>query len=197
MIQFEGKSAHAGNNPQDGICTVTEMAHWILFFKTLENSSAGISVNPGIAKGGTSANTIPEHAELHVDIRTRTQEDSLKIDQAVRAHTPHNPKVKITITGGISRPPMVPNPQSEELAKVLEDINKEVGLETKWVYAGGCSDASFGSTLNRATLCALGPRCGKAHSPEEYVEIEDLDKRFTQFKEVIRRFSTYQYKTQF
>jgi len=194
-LTFEGKSAHAGNNPQDGICTNTEMAHWILFFKSLENTGKGITVNPGIAKGGTSANSIAERAELHVDVRTCEQEDALAIDRAVRAHPPTNPKVKITIEGGIARPPMVPNARSEELAELVKEINDGLGLETQWAFAGGGSDASFASALNKPALCALGPVCGRAHSPEEYVEIEGLDLRFQKFKEIIRRFSTYQFKS--
>lgn len=194
-LTFEGKSAHAGNNPQEGICTNTEMAHWILFFKSLENLPQGITVNPGIAKGGISANVVADKAELHVDVRSCTYEDALVIDKAVRAHQPTNPRVKVSIQGGITRPPMVPNVQSQELEEVVQAIDARLGLETKWVFAGGGSDASFASALGKPALCALGPVCGKAHSKEEYVEIGDLALRYEKFKEVVRLFSTHQFKS--
>ena len=190
-LKFEGKSAHAGNNPQDGVCAVTEMAHWILFFKSLENIEKEITVNPGIARGGQSVNAVPDQAELRVDIRTCTQEDSVAIDAAVKAHLPVNSKIRFSLEGGITRPPMVPNAQTEELCMITEEIGKALGLQIHWAFAGGGSDASFASALGKPALCGLTPVSGKLHTKEEYIDTSDIEARFSEYKEIIRRFSIH------
>lgn len=192
-VLFEGISAHAGNNPEDGACAVTEMANWILFAKTLEDVAHGVTVNPGLAKGGTGANTVADQAELQIDIRTRTQEASVMVDKAMRAYSGVNPKVKVTLEGGITRPPMVPNAQTEELCAIAEKIGAGLGLEIKWVFAGGGSDASFASALGKPALCGLGPVSGKLHTKDEYINTTDLDARYEEFKEIIKQFSTYEF----
>lgn len=189
-LHFSGISAHSGNNPQDGACAVTEMANWILFFKSLENLGEGITSNPSMAAGGASVNTIPDKADLRVDIRTITREDSLRVQEAVLSRTPFNPKVIVAVEGGITRPPMVPNAQTEKLCAIVENIGARYGIKVKWAFVGGGSDASFASALGKPALCGLGPVGGGLHTRNEYVDTRDLEARFAECKDIIQTFST-------
>lgn len=189
-LKFAGVSAHSGNNPYDGACAVTEMANWILFFKSLEDKATGISTNPGIAQGGTSVNTIPDAAELRVDMRTVTLEDALALDKTVRARQPFDSRVSVTLEGGITRPPMMPNEQTEHLCAVTEAIGKRHGIEVKWAFVGGGSDASFASAMGRPALCGIGPVGGGAHTANEFIDTTDLEARFEEFKDIVSTFST-------
>lgn len=194
-LHFTGKAAHSGNNPEDGACAVTEMANWILFFKSLENPETGITVNPGIAKGGESINAIPDKAELRVDMRVVRQEDAVALEKAVAARKPFNPLVRVDISGGTARPPMMPNAGTEELCAVVEEIGRELDMPVSWAFAGGGSDGSFASAFGKPVLCGLGPVGGKIHTTEEFINTTDLEKRFLEFKEIVRRFSTYMFQT--
>lgn len=194
-ITFEGKAAHAGNNPEEGACAVTEMANWILFFKSLEDSARGITVNPGIAKGGESVNSVPDKAELRVDIRVVLQEDAVALEKAIAAQKPFNPKVRVNVSGGTTRPPMMPGAQTEELCGIVEEIGKELDIPISWAFAGGGSDGSFASAFGKPVLCGLGPVSGKIHTKEEFIDLTDITKRFWEFKEIIRRFSTHKFKS--
>ncbi len=187
-VKFTGVAAHAGNNPQDGVCAVTELANWVLFFKSLEAPEKGITVNPGMIKGGISVNAIPDSAELRVDIRTATQADSLEVDARVRAQGPFNPKAGVSMTGGITRPPMVPNEKTDVLCGLAEEIGKKHGIAVTWAFAGGGSDASFASGMGKPTLCGLGPVGGGMHTEKEFLDMAQLEPRFEVFKEIVRTF---------
>ena len=41
-------------------------------------------------------------------------------------------------------------------------------------FTGGCADSGFAAAVGATTLCGTGPVGGKAHTPEEYLEIESL-----------------------
>lgn len=194
-LAFTGVSAHAGNNPEDGACAVTEMARWILFFKSLENPETGITVNPGVARGGESVNAVPDKAELKIDIRVVRQEDAVMVEKAVAAHGAFNPKVTVEVKGGVSRPPMTPVERTGELRALVETIGNELDIPITWAFAGGGSDGSFASALGKPVLCGLGPVSGKLHTRDEYIDTRDLEKRFLEYKEIIRRFSTHVFKT--
>ena len=44
--------------------------------------------------------------------------------------------------------------------------------ETTALFTGGCADSGFASAAGTPTICAVGPVGGRAHSPDEYLEIE-------------------------
>jgi len=188
-LQFGGVSAHSGNNPQDGACAVTEMANWVLFFKSLEDTEKGITTNPGIATGGTSVNTIPDKAELRVDIRTIALEDALAVDKAVRRRQPFNPRVSVELKGGITRPPMKPNADTERVCALIDEISLRHGITPKWAFVGGGSDASFASAMGKPALCGIGPVGGGAHTQNEFIDTSDLEARFAEFKDIVSTLS--------
>ena len=39
---------------------------------------------------------------------------------------------------------------------------------------GGCADSGFAASVGAATLCGMGPVGGKAHTSDEYVELNTL-----------------------
>ena len=186
-IVFHGKSAHSGVNPETGICAVTEMAKTILALRKLNDTSRGITVNPGIVSGGTSINVIPESAECHVDIRIIEQDDAQRLDSAVREITayPVNPKVRITIEGGVTRPPLTPCQRGDEVIAAINSIGKSYGIDLQWDFSGGGSDASFASALGKPALCGLGPVGGGYHTDGEYLQTIDLQERLCIFRDFV------------
>ena len=52
---------------------------------------------------------------------------------------------------------------------------RELGAgETTSLFTGGCADSGFAAATGAPTICGVGPVGGKAHSPEEFLEIETL-----------------------
>lgn len=186
-LQFHGRSAHSGVNPEKGQCAITEMARFIIALRNLQDPERGITVNPGIVSGGTSINAIPDYAECHVDIRVVHAEDAGRIDESVRilAGKPHDPGIRIELQGGITRPPLVPNERSEELTRGIDAIGRKYGVEMKWTFSGGGSDASYASAMGRPALCGLGPTGGGYHTEREYLETVDLQERICIFRDTV------------
>ena len=186
-LEFHGKSAHSGVEPEKGHCAVTEMARMILSLKELEDLERGISINPGVVTGGTSVNAVPAYAECRIDIRVIELEDAHRLDKAVRerARTPVDEAVRIELEGGITRPPLTPNKRSEELIAGINRIARGYGIELKWSFSGGGSDASYASAFGVPALCGLGPVGGGYHTDKEYLETDDLKERMCIFRDAI------------
>ena len=41
-------------------------------------------------------------------------------------------------------------------------------------FTGGCADSGFAAAMGAPTICAVGPVGGKAHSPEEFLEVDTV-----------------------
>ncbi len=186
-LSIHGKSAHAGVNPETGACAVTKMAETILALKGLEEIERGITINPGIVKGGSSINAVPDFAEIQVDIRVVEQVDGPRMDEAVRAlvASMQEEAIQINLEGGITRPPMTPNARSEELVEAIQSIGERYGIQVTWSFSGGGSDASFASALGIPTLCGLGPVGGNYHTRREYLHTVDLQQRMCVFRDTV------------
>ena len=186
-LKFHGRSAHSGVDPENGICAVTEMARMILSLKELADPEAGISVNPGLVKGGVSVNAVPDFAECRLDVRVNRPEDAERLDAVIRrmVDEPVDPGIRIELSGGITRPPMIPNDRSEELIEGINRIARGYGLDLNWSFSGGGSDASFASAFGIATLCGLGPVGGGYHTEREYIEIPGLRERMSVFRDMV------------
>jgi glutamate carboxypeptidase len=80
---------------------------------------------------------------------------------------------KLEITGEFL--PLVENDAGKALFDHYAAGLRELGAgETKSLFTGGCADSGFAAATGAPTICAVGPVGGKAHSPEEYLEIETL-----------------------
>lgn len=186
-LDFEGRSAHAGVNPEKGRCAITEMSRLILDLKELEDHERGITVNPGMVSGGQSINAVPDKAECHLDIRVVEAEDAPRMDEAVRRRASQtvDPDVTIHLHGGVTRPPLTPNARSEELIAGINRIASTFGIDLKWSFSGGGSDASFASAFGIPALCGLGPVGGDYHTEMEYLELAELEERLSIFRDTV------------
>ena len=68
-INFHGRPAHAGNNPQDGRNAIEAMAKAIPEIKAIASEYKDVTLNADVVKGGTTPNTIAEDATVVFDFR--------------------------------------------------------------------------------------------------------------------------------
>src|SRR5439155_25261373 len=66
-VVAQGRAAHAGNHHEQGKNAIWAMARFIDRVQGLTDYARGRTVNVGKIAGGTSKNTVPEHAEAWVD----------------------------------------------------------------------------------------------------------------------------------
>jgi len=184
-VNITGRSAHAGNNPEDGISAIQEMAHQILYLHGLNAPQAGTTVNVGVACGGGKINVVADRAVLGVDLRVTTLAEAERVEAAIKNCRPQRPGAQVTVTGGMSRPPMVQTPQNLALFIQAQHAAKRLGIELKGKAVGGGSDGNFTSALGIATLDGLGATGSGIHARDEHIIIRDIPLRAALLAEII------------
>jgi glutamate carboxypeptidase len=169
-----GISSHAGANPGAGASAIAEIARQVLAVQALADPARGLTINVGVIAGGTRSNVVAEQARALVDVRISTLEDAAKIEQAFRALTSTDPRVTLTVTGGINRPPMERGPGVARLYATARAVGDEIGLALGEGATGGASDGNFSAALGVPTLDGLGATGDGPHALHEHVIIKDL-----------------------
>lgn len=177
VVDIEGRAAHSGGNFEAGISAIGELAHKTLAVHALTDLKRGITLNVGLVSGGQSVNTVAPSAQMQVDLRyvaPRDREEAVAALHAVvaKAHVPGT-RAALTIRGEF-----VPLTQTPDAARLFEGYRAaaaESGLPpVEGEFAGGCADSGFTAAVGAPTLCSVGPVGGKAHSPEEYLEVSSM-----------------------
>lgn len=176
-LRITGRAAHAGVEPEKGISAVEELAHQILYLRTLSDWERGTTVNVGVVHGGTRSNVIPDYAEAHIDLRAWTLEEALRVDAALRALKPVLPGAQLSIEGGLNRPPLEFTPQAQALFERVRALGTALGQDIQAARTGGGSDGNFTAALGIPTLDGLGPSGDGAHAEHEHVWIPSLAPR--------------------
>src|SRR5829696_2203193 len=104
-VHVEGRPAHAGSRHKDGRNAVYEAARQILAIEAMTDYARGITTTVGMVSGGMAVNTIPQHCRFPVDLRVETVADGVEMEAAIRGLAARNSDFRLTITGGMNRPP--------------------------------------------------------------------------------------------
>jgi glutamate carboxypeptidase len=134
-------------------------------------------VNPGIIRGGTRTNVVPESAAVEVDIRVEKSIDALELDRRFRELKPFDKLCQISVSGGLNRPPMERTEKNLELFALARSLGVELGLNLQETSVGGGSDGNFTSALGIPTLDGLGAAGEGAHAVNESILISELAPR--------------------
>lgn len=184
-IEITGKEAHAGLEPERGVNALTELAHVVIALEAIADPGAGTTVTPSVARAGTATNVVPAIAVVEVDVRAAEPEEQTRIDDAVRALTPHDPRASIAVRGGINRGPM-PKRASAELFARASRLAAELGLpKLDGTAVGGGSDGNFTAALGIPTLDGLGAVGGGAHARSEHIVVSMMAERAALVAELI------------
>ena len=175
-LEILGKAAHSGANFEVGISAINELAHKTLALAALSDPPKGITLNVGVVSGGQTVNTVAPWAKAEVDLRFITPADRAatmaKVEAIVAKSYVAGTSAKLEITGEFL--PLVETADNKELFEHYGSCLSELGYEPKAIFTGGCADSGFASATGTPTICAVGPVGGRAHSPEEFMEVETL-----------------------
>ncbi len=179
-LKGQGRSAHAGVEPEKGRNAIVEVAHQILQFQSLNGWLEGITVNAGVIAGGTLPNVVPDSAEAQFDLRFMRPQD--RVATEARWHELMQrrllPDVELSLhVNPDYKEPLVCTPESLKIARLAQEIAGMLGFSVNHVLTGGASDASYTSTFGIPTLDGLGPIGGLDHSPKEYLRMSSIAPR--------------------
>ena len=176
-VKVMGVAAHAGLEPEKGQSAIVEMARQITKIATFAEMKRGLTVNPGVIRGGTRTNVVAESAECEVDVRVSRMADAARIEKKFRSLKPFNRRCKLEVRGGVNRPPMERSEATARLFRTAQQIAGEFGGKLAEVTVGGGSDGNFTAALGIPTLDGLGAVGDGAHARHEFVVAEEIPRR--------------------
>ena len=176
FMRFHGVASHAGLDPDRGVNSLMAAAEFILATQHWGSKNQETSVTPTVSKSGTTTNTVPDLAEVHVDVRAWDRSEQERVDQVVRAFASTLP-VTIEITGGIDRPAMEAA-MSAELFALAKKINHELGYPGLMECAvGGASDGNLTAAAGVRTIDGMGAVGDGAHADFEWASVSAMPHR--------------------
>lgn len=177
-LKVKGRSAHAGVNPQAGVSAIEELARHIQRLHAMTDHTLGTTVNVGVVHGGIGANVVADYAEAEIDVRVATLDEARRLEAVFAALAPELPGAELTVSGGMTRPPMERTAATGALYALAREIaEEELAVSLEETSTGGVSDGNFTAAVGTPTLDGLGARGDHAHSPLEYVRIGEIPPR--------------------
>ncbi|MFM7592000.1 MAG: M20 family metallopeptidase, partial [Isosphaeraceae bacterium] len=156
-VEVTGRSAHAGVEPEKGRSAILELANQIIAIQKAARPDLGTTINIGKIGGGSANNVVAENAWCEVDVRVSTMEEAARIDQFFNHEIePVGADIRIAVSGGLNRPPMVRSEQSGRLFEYCCQRANEMGVSLQEGMTGGGSDGNFTSAAGCPTLDGLG-----------------------------------------
>lgn len=176
-LKVEGVAAHSGVDFSRGHSAILELARLINQVSTFTQEKIGLTVNPGIVGGGTRSNVIAAEAWAEVDIRIARMADAERIEKKFRKLKVTDKACRLTVEGGLNRPPMERKAGTIKLFQQAAKLAAELGIPLEEAATGGGSDGNFTAALGIATLDGMGAVGEGAHAEHESILVEHLAPR--------------------
>jgi glutamate carboxypeptidase len=173
-VHVTGIGAHAGVDFEKGHSAILELAKQVQTISGFVNFARQLTVNCGVIAGGTRSNVVASEAHAEVDVRISKARDAAYVEKLFRSLKVSDPRCKLTVTGGINRPPMERKAGTIALFKQARRLAAELGFELEEAVTGGGSDGNFTAALGVPTLDGMGAVGEGAHAAHESVVIEHL-----------------------
>ena len=178
-VEVTGIPSHSGGAHDKGVSAIEELCRKVQALHALTDYASGTTVNVGLIEGGASINTVAPHAKARVDVRFKTLEAMAQAEAAVAAilETTHLPGTTTQLTERAAFLPLEQTPANRALFDHYVACAADLGLTIGGEYTGGSADSGFTSAIGAPTLCGTGPIGAKAHTPDEYCELDTMTMR--------------------
>ena len=176
-VEIEGKASHAGADHAAGISAIQELANQIQYLHGLTDYDLGTTVNVGVVSGGTARNVVAAQARALVDVRVTSAREAERVTQSILNSQPRLSGAKVTVTGGMNRPPMERTEKVAAAFQHAQAVGRELGLELSEASTGGASDGNFTAAAGATTIDGLGCPGDGGHAEHEYINLDGLLER--------------------
>lgn len=174
-LRFEGRAAHSGNAHAEGRNALWAMARFIDAAQRMTDYPRGVTVNVGLARGGTSSNTVPAQAECSVDLRFEDAASARALVEALSLAAQDAARgvgATVSVAGGINRLPLERTAASAALYEEYAACARAAGLGSgEHALVGGGSDANTVAAIGVPAIDGLGPRGEGFHTTSEWVDL--------------------------
>lgn len=174
VATIKGKSAHAGQCPEDGVNAIVAAS------KAISKMNVGridfeTTANIGIIKGGKATNIVPDHTYIEGEARSldikKLEMQTKHMCEVLKAEVEKlNAEVNIEVTREYNA---IKLSENSPVVKYAVQAAKRIGLTPRLTHTGGGSDASIFN--ERGINCAvLGIGMNKVHTVDENIKVDDL-----------------------
>src|SRR5260370_23144665 len=167
LVEGTGLAAHGGVDFEKGHSAILELAKLIQTISGFTNLARKLTVNLGVIAGGSRSNVVASQAWTEVDVRIAKASDAAYVEKLFRGLKVSDPHCKLTITGGINRPPMERKAGTIALFKKARSLAAELGFALEEAATGGGPDGNFTPPLVGPTLDGMGAVGDGAHAAHE------------------------------
>jgi glutamate carboxypeptidase len=180
-IDFRGRAAHAGVEPEKGHSAILAAARAVEALHGLNGRWPTVTCNAGVIAGGTRPNVVPADCHIEVDLRAATVAEFDAARSAVDAivAAPGVEGVTASLAQTASHPPMERSAPSAGLVARARAIAAGLGFSVADAATGGASDANTTAAMGLPTLDGLGPIGGDDHSENEWLDLASVVPRTT------------------
>jgi glutamate carboxypeptidase len=178
-VTVKGRAAHAGLDFTSGASAIVEMARQIERIAGFTRLRRGITVSPGVIRGGTRSNVVAAECVTEIDVRFPKASDARYLERQFASLQPFNQRCSIDVTGGMNRPPLERSAGVRALYRKARALAAEIGVDLGEAAAGGGSDGNFTAALGVPTLDGLGAVGEGAHAGHESILIQRMADRIT------------------
>lgn len=185
VINIEGKPAHAGVAPEEGISAIGIAVDAMSKMKLLridENTTANI----GSIHGGIATNVVCPKVTIEAEARSTVIESLDKqtkhmVDLFNEATKNHGGKIEVEVSRLYPEFVVL---EDDEVVKRAKRAFNELGINAKTTQTGGGSDTNiFNGNGIKAVNLSSGE--GKPHTKEEFMKIDDLVKIAEVVKKIV------------
>ena len=184
-ISINGRAAHSGSYHAEGRNAIVALADCVQRAAAITDYARELTVNVGLAHGGTVVNRVPHEAMAELEMRAF--DDAVFAGakarlEALAGQSPAVPDATIAVENIGETAPWPGDERTAQLFRTFASAAASLGYSTKGERRGGLSDANYLHPLG-PTLDGLGPSGGNAHCSErspdgtkvpEFVEIDSL-----------------------
>lgn len=173
-VSVQGKAAHAGIAPEDGISAILVASNAITEMQ-LGRIDEETTANIGTIHGGLATNIVAEQVKITCEARSRILSKlERQTEHMIQAFKKSAQSMGAEISIEVKR---AYNPFSlrsdSQVARVASQAAQNLGLEPSFISTGGGSDANYFNQYG-VPSAVLGIGIQKFHTVEEYIEEEDL-----------------------
>jgi glutamate carboxypeptidase len=176
-VTVHGKAAHAGLDFTSGASAIVEMAQQIQKIAGFTRLDRGVTVSPGVIRGGTRSNVIAAECTAEIDVRFPTAADGRNLERQFASLRPFDKRCRLEVTGGLNRPPLERSAGGRALFRKAQALAADMGIALEECAVGGGSDGNFTAALGVPTLDGLGAVGEGAHASNESIRVDRIADR--------------------
>lgn len=149
---------------------ITDLCRKVIAWQRLSNEEKGVILCVTSIEGNALFGKVPDNATASLSVRFKERHQGSEVDMEIKRIAEKEAKscVRLQVTGGVRRPPMVYSQEIEKLWNLAKKAAGQLEISLQQEHRWSSSDICF-VPEGKAMLDGLGPIGGGNNSSNEYV----------------------------